>query len=145
MAATKENKIVLNTPDKKYSFYNQFEEHLFDICFNPADFDIVKRCDEAINNLNKFQADSINNLSKESDQLEALEQYVKEQTDFIFNKKMADTIFENNNPINLLESGKMFFEEVFEAISKIMEKEFGARVKKLDVNVSKYTAKYQKK
>lgn len=133
------NKIVIDTADKEYSFYNKRDEHLFDIILNPADLDIVKRYDTVV--------DTLNNLDIKDDDVDAFykaDVMMKEQIDYLLNAPLSGKVFAQCNPFSPLESGKLFVEEVLEAVASVIEKEMNVRTKKVNSRIQKYTAKYHK-
>ena len=133
------NKIVIDTADKEYSFFNKRDEHLFDIILNPADLDIVKRYETVVDTLNALDIkdDDVDGFYK-------ADTMMKEQIDYLLNAPLAEKVFSRCNPFTPLESGKLFVEEVLEAVASVIEKEMNVRTKKVNSRIQKYTAKYHK-
>lgn len=131
-----ENKIKLTTPVKTYSFYDQNDEFLFDLRFDPSDIGIMERADEVEKRLKSLQP------KDETDVLEASKE-VKKQIDYLLNTQAADRIFAVSNPFSLLDSGKFFLEEVLDAINHVVEKEMKGKMKKINRRAEAYAAKYQ--
>ncbi len=119
-----ENKMRLSTPVKTYSFYDQNDEFLFELRFDPSDIGIMERAEEVEKRLESLQPKDeteVLNASKE----------VKKQIDYLLNTQAADRIFAVSNPFSLLDSGKFFVEEVLGAINKLIEKEMKGKMKKV--------------
>jgi hypothetical protein len=131
-----ENKMRLSTPVKTYSFYDQNDEFLFELRFDPSDIGIMERAEEVEKRLESLQPKDeteVLNASKE----------VKKQIDYLLNTQAADRIFAVSNPFSLLDSGKFFVEEVLGAINKLIEKEMKGKMKKVSRRAEAYAANYQ--
>lgn len=131
-----ENKMRLSTPVKTYSFYDQNDEFLFELRFDPSDIGIMERAEEVEKRLESLQPKDeteVLNASKE----------VKKQIDYLLNTQAADRIFAVSNPFSLLDSGKFFVEEVLGAINKLIEKEMKGKMKKVSRRAESYAANYQ--
>ena len=131
-----ENKMRLSTPVKTYSFYDQNDEFLFELRFDPSDIGIMERAEEVEKRLESLQPKDeteVLNASKE----------VKKQIDYLLNTQAADRIFAVSNPFSLLDSGKFFVEGVLGAINKLIEKEMKGKMKKVSRRAEAYAANYQ--
>ena len=131
-------KVVLNTGGEEYSFYDEFDRHMFDIIIIPSDLGMAKRCDEVIDFFNKMPE------PKGQEDIEPIEEELKKKLDYLLGAEMSEGIFRNITPLSPIKSGVLFFEEVIEKICGLIEKEIGVRTKKLEKRKLKYTAKYHK-
>jgi hypothetical protein len=106
--------------------------------FNPNDFDIVKRCEKVIADLDKLEM-------PEADDVESFfrcGEIVKELFDYLLNYKVSDDIFAKCNPLTLLANGDFYFETVLDGIYQIIEKTMNTRLKKRQAKIKKATQKY---
>ena len=80
-----------------------------------------------------------------SEELSRVENELASQLNKMFNSNIADPIYSVMSPFTPLASGKLYIEEIIEKLGDLIETETGARLKKVQSRMSKYTAKYQKK
>lgn len=127
------------------------------IAFNPTDFNILKRFDEARKNIieaqKEFEEEDVdlkedgtpfetsNSIIKSVDKLNKL---ICEQIDFIFDSDISNTVFGNKSPLALIK-GKLFFENFMNSVHPIIEKEINNQIVETEKRTSKYTSKYNKK
>lgn len=137
------NKIVINDGFKTYDIENQDGKLLGQFSFNPADTNIIKRYNAAVE---KFKSifEEVESL-KESDTADIITEMDKktaELIDGIFNADVASNFFAIMGPFSPLASGKFYIESVIDAVGQALEAEIGERVKKMNAKVSKHTSKY---
>lgn len=107
--------------------------------FNPADPNIARRYEQVIEKLNAI---TISDNAPQEEMFAATDE-IQKQLDYLLNYKVSDQIFAKANPLTPLESGEFYFENVVNAIAKIIETVTDKRLKKLE-KVQKATAKYHK-
>ena len=111
--------------------------------FNPADLDIVKRCEKVVDFFDHFklpEADSAENM----DAIDTASKQVKEQFDYLLDSEASKTLFAHCNPFSPREDGTLYCEYVLDTIVKFIESELNTRSEKLKNRVNKYTRKYAK-
>lgn len=123
------------------------------IRFNPADINLLERFDKAYKSIEEEQRRIEKDIElktngkpveEQEDYEQALEvirrlnQFIKDQIDYIFDSEVSDVIFGNQSPMSTVK-GRPFFERVFDAIQPILEKEITAERKASEKRISKYT------
>lgn len=125
------------------------------IRFNPADINLLNRFDMAYKRIEKEQEKIKEDIELELDGepteeqedyeqalgvIRRLNQFIKDQVDYIFDGEVADIMFGNQSPMSTVK-GKAFFERVFDAIEPILRKEIEAERKASEKRMNKYTGK----
>ena len=116
---TTQNIITLNTGDVTYAINNEFGETIGTIRFNPADVDLVRRCERVA----EFFRDNAFPKNGTTEQFYEYTDKIKEQFDFVLNRKVSDEIFKVCNPLTLLADGTYFYVSVLDAIMDIVRTE----------------------
>lgn len=131
---------------KTYDLVNKKGELLCQITFNPSDTDIVRRHEEVTKQLNKLKNDVMKRGRKKKfvDELEEIDNIVYEKIDYLFDAKIAESIFSIMGPFSPLASGQFFVEHILDVLTKIMMEENEGLAKKMESKISKYTTKYHK-
>lgn len=140
------NVIKINDGFKTYDIQNQDGKLLGQFSFNPADTNIIKRYNDAVE---KFSSifDEIKEMGEEPDTIELFEKLDKktyELIDGIFNADVSSNFFNVMGPFSPLASGEFFVASVIGAIGQALEAEIGERVKKVNSKINKHTSKYHK-
>lgn len=140
------NVIKINDGFKTYDIQNQDGKLLGQFSFNPADTNIIKRYNDAVE---KFSSifDEIKEMGEEPDTTELFEKLDKktyELIDGIFNADVSSNFFNVMGPFSPLASGEFFVASVIGAIGQALEAEIGERVKKVNSKINKHTSKYHK-
>ena len=130
---------------EEYEFLDASGKPLFTISFHASDIAIIHRYDEVVAYLNKLDTSTLQNAESTSEELARIENELADQLDKMFNANISDQIYSVMSPFTPLSSGKLYIEEIIEKIGGLIEAETGARLKKVQSRMSKYTAKYQKK
>lgn len=130
---------------EEYEFLDASGKPLFTISFHASDIAIIHRYDEVVTYLNKLDTSTLQTAENTSEELERIENELAEQLDKMFNANISEPIYSVMSPFTPLSSGKLYIEEIIEKIGGLIETETGARLKKVQSRMSKYTAKYQKK
>lgn len=130
---------------EEYEFLDASGKPLFTISFHASDIAIIHRYDEVVTYLNKLDTSTLQTAENTSEELERIENELAEQLDKMFNANISEPIYSVMSPFTPLSSGKLYIEEIIEKIGGLIEDETGARLKKVQSRMSKYTAKYQKK
>ena len=130
---------------EEYEFLDASGKPLFTISFHASDIAIIHRYDEVVAYLNKLDTSTLQNAENTSEELARIENELAEQLDKMFNANISEQIYSVMSPFTPLSSGKLYIEEIIEKIGGLIEAETGARLKKVQSRMSKYTAKYQKK
>lgn len=108
--------------------------------FNPADLDIVRRYEKAIEALEAVTVPE----DADADTFLAVSDEIKKQMDYLLNYKVSADIFATCNPLTMTESGDFYCENVIEGIGGLIEKIMDSRIKKKTAKIRKATAKYHK-
>lgn len=130
---------------EEYEFLDASRKPLFTISFHASDIAIIHRYDEVVTYLNKLDTSTLQTAENTSEELARIENELAEQLDKMFNANISEPIYSVMSPFTPLSSGKLYIEEIIEKIGGLIEAETGARLKKVQSRMSKYTAKYQKK
>lgn len=130
---------------EEYEFLDASGKPLFTISFHASDIAIIHRYDEVVTYLNKLDTSTLQTAENTSEELARIENELAEQLDKMFNANISEPIYSVMSPFTPLSSGKLYVEEIIEKIGGLIEAETGARLKKVQSRMSKYTAKYQKK
>lgn len=130
---------------EEYEFLDASGKPLFTISFHASDIAIIHRYDEVVTYLNKLDTSTLQTAENTSEELTRIENELAEQLDKMFNANISEPIYSVMSPFTPLTSGKLYIEEIIEKIGGLIEAETGARLKKVQSRMSKYTAKYQKK
>lgn len=130
---------------EEYEFLDASGKPLFTISFHASDIAIIHRYDEVVTYLNKLDTSTLQTAENTSEELARIENELAEQLDKMFNANISESIYSVMSPFTPLSSGKLYIEEIIEKIGGLIEAETGARLKKVQSRMSKYTAKYQKK
>lgn len=121
------------------------------VSFNPADYNILERFEQAQRNIESAQAELTKDIAlnedgtSASDAEDAVEligkvnTLIKEQTDFIFNGAVSETIYGNQSPISSIK-GKLLFERFFESVIPLISKEIEKEQKESQKRVQTYTS-----
>lgn len=134
------NRIVIDDGRKEYVIENKLGEELGRFSLNPSDTNIVKRYDEVAEDFAR-----LDNILDGEDVAKAIkegEAFIAEKVNYILGYDVAENFFKIMGGLTPLASGKFYVEEVLEAIGSVISSETGARVKKLNARLSKYTSKY---
>ena len=126
------NVIKINDGFKTYDIQNQDGKLLGQFSFNPADTNIIKRYNDAVEN-----ADTAEVYKK-------LDEKTYELIDGIFNADVASNFFQIMGPFSPLANGEFFVASVIGAIGQALESELGERVKKVNSKINKHTSKYHR-
>lgn len=108
--------------------------------WNPSDLDIVKRCEIAIEKLQKFELPKENGM----DGIFAASDEMKKIFDDLLNSDASSELFKNCNPLSPCADGSLWCEYVMDVIVKFIESELDVRIKKANAKTRKYTEKYHK-
>ena len=130
---------------EEYEFLDASGKLLFTISFHASDIAIIHRYDEVVTYLNKLDTSALQTAENTSEELKRIENELAEQLDKMFNANISEPIYSIMSPFTPLSSGKLYIEEIIEKLGDLIEAETGARLKKVQSRMSKYTAKYQKK
>jgi len=134
------NAIIIDDGRKDYTIKNKLGEELGRFSLNPSDTNILKRYNEVVEDFARL--DDIMNNEDVAKAFEEGEAFIAEKIDYILGYNVSADFFKVMGALTVLESGKLFAEAVIEAIGSVVSSETGARVKKLNAHLTKYTGKY---
>lgn len=140
------NVIKINDGFKTYDIQNQDGKLLGQFSFNPADTNIIKRYNDAVENFASI-FDEVREMEENADTAEVykkLDEKTYELIDGIFNADVASNFFQIMGPFSPLANGEFFVASVIGAIGQALEAELGERVKKVNSKINKHTSKYHK-
>lgn len=150
--------IEIDTGLIKFNLRDKTTQELYGtIEFNPTDFNILKRFDEAretiINAQKDFETDDVE-LKSDGTPTETSKDIIKavdklndlicKQIDYIFDNDISKVVFGNKSPLALIK-GNLFFENFMNAVQPIIEREINNQMVETEKKTSKYTSKYNKK
>lgn len=130
---------------EEYEFLDASGKPLFTISFHASDIAIIHRYDDVVEYLNKMDTSTLSTAENTAEELKKIEEELAQQLNKMFNADIAGPIYSVMSPFTPLASGKLYIEEIIEKIGALIESETGARLKKVQSRMNKYTAKYQKK
>jgi TPP-dependent indolepyruvate ferredoxin oxidoreductase alpha subunit len=150
--------IEIDTGTISFNLRDKTTQELYGtISFNPTDFNILKRFEEARKNILEAQKEfHDNDVELKNDgtpvdagseiiqTVEKLNDLICDQIDYVFDAKISKTIFGNKSPLALIK-GNLFFENFMNAVQPIIEKEINKQMAETEKKTSKYTSKYNKK
>lgn len=110
--------------------------------FNPNDFDILKRYEHVVSELENLEIPE--NDGQEAEALFAVSDKVKELLDYLLNFKVSQDIFAICNPFSLTGDGDFFVERIIEGIGGLIESTMNQRLAKKQAKIRKATEKYHK-
>lgn len=109
--------------------------------FNPADPDLMRRCDGAQKKIEEIYQGIKENPSAE--EILKANEGLKEQMKYILGNSAADTLFRYNSPLAIMPDGELYGVYVFETVYEFIKTEMSERMEKAERQADKYTAKYQ--
>ena len=95
--------------------------------------------DEVVEHLNSFSVPE-----NEPADIKKVESMVADELSYLIGSDSKESFFSILGPFSPLASGKLFFEEVVDAIGRVIETETEHRAKKVRTRMNKYVAKYRK-
>lgn len=119
------------------------------IRFNPADFGIIERINNAYKEIEKVQNEvpdiELNNdgspvdmLSAAAEAVSKVDNTIKKQIDYIFDSPVSDVVFGNQSPLSMVK-GVPYYERFLNAVVPIIEKEVKAEQEASRKRIEKYT------
>lgn len=109
--------------------------------FNPADPDIIRRCEEAQKRIGELTEGIQDNPTAE--ELSKVNLGLRDQMAHILGEGAADTLFRYNSPLALMADGTLYGLYVFDIIYDFIKAELQERAERSRRQADKYTAKYQ--
>lgn len=117
--------IKIKTGDVSYELKNERGERIGGITFNPADYDIIRRAEM----VEKWFAGLTIGDDITMDDFFAMTDKIKDQFDFLCNRKVSDEIFSVCNPLTSLADGTFYFAQILEIILDLVRTETAKRMK----------------
>nr|DAZ16655.1 MAG TPA: hypothetical protein [Caudoviricetes sp.] len=122
--------------------------------FNPGDINILTRYKEVVTNLEKISDNlpeaNINadgtpadNADIVSAQLEAFDNELKKQLNYLFNADVYDILFAGQSPLCRVGKGRLLVEEIIDKIGKLIGKECGQTMDNVNLKVNSYIEPYE--
>lgn len=116
------------------------------IYFNPNDFNILKRIDTAVKNIEeiskKYEQAQINNDSVMT-MFSQCDKEIREQINFVFGNDVCTVAFGNSNCLSFA-GGKPICMNFLDAVVPILKSEIKAEQEKSKKNIEKYTKQVKK-
>ncbi len=110
------------------------------ISFDPSDFNIVARCDEAIKNVSEFMKDfSDTDADGFSAAIKDINDKICGQVDYIFGEGAGKAAFGGVSPIAADKDGVTLFERFFDAVIPIVQERVTANMEASKARMAKYT------
>ena len=123
--------------------------------FNPGDVNILTRYKEVVKNLNNL-ADNLpeakinpdgtaaENVDIVTEQLEAFDNALREQLNYLFNADVYDVLFYGQSPLCIVGKDKrLLCEEIIEKIGSLIGAECGESFDNVNLKVKQYTEGYE--
>lgn len=137
--------IKINDGSKSYEIVNQDNKVVGVFTFNPSDANIVARYNKVIEEMDEYFSGIDEKDVVTTDRFVEFQDRIKKSVDDLVCQDTAESFFAVTGPLSPLTNGKIYVEEVMEAISKIIEKETSQRMKKVQTRMDKYLQGYKKK
>lgn len=133
------------------------------ISFNPADYAILSRFDDARKNIEEAEnnlqtsimvdndgnpvdenGDILDELSEGAEIVRQIDKIICEQIDHIFNAKVSHIVFQGTSPLSSV-NGVPFFERFLNAAQEHIAKEMGAEAEASTKRIEKYAGQMPKR
>lgn len=126
---------------EKIVIKNTDGEEMGHFFFNPADPDIMRRC-----NIVSEKMEEIGEQIKggKAEEIDNINKAIREQTSFLLGESASETLFKHNSPLAITPNGSIYALYIFDIILNFIEEEVKERTKKTQKTMEKYTAKYKK-
>lgn len=120
------------------------------IRFDPADFAIINRFNEARKTIEKeidvlgddagisSTGEPTDELEEAAEAINRVNKLIREQVDYIFDSPVSEMVFGNKSPLAMVK-GVPLFERFIAAAQSVIEREVKAEMKASEKRVSKYT------
>jgi len=120
------------------------------IRFDPADFGIIERFNNALKNIEKAtetikndidinpQGEPLSELEEAAEAVAKVNKLIKDQIDYIFDSPVSDMVFGNKSPLALVK-GVPLFERFIMAAKEVIEKEVKKEMEASQKRIEKYT------
>lgn len=136
-------RIQIDDGSKVYEIQNLEGITLGHIRINPSDTNIVERYEAASKELNEYLATLDDNITEEK--FVEVQKTIVDKISALVGEDTSRTFFSICGPLTPLASGKIYVENVLEAVSGIIEAETGKRMEAVNKHVDEYLEKYTKK
>lgn len=136
-------KIVVDRGLEEFEIVDKNGEFLGKFSMNPADLQMIKRYEEVVGDFENL-GEGIDPELPADEIIVKAEEKICDLFDYLFNAKVSQDIFSITSPYTPLANGEVFFINVLNAISGLIEKETGKRYKKVRDKMNKYTEKYRR-
>lgn len=138
-----ENTFIIDDGVKTYTIANKAGKVYGSFSFNPSDMGILRRYKEVVKAFEEMEFDfSSNEKEDEIEAFVALENTICEKFNYLFGADVAKDFFSIMSPLSPLPNGQFFLASALNAVGQAIEKETGARIKKINNVINKHTAKY---
>ena len=131
----------INQGVKRYEVKDPDGELLGIVRFNPADFGMTARVDEAKKTLAELVESIPDDAAEEI--LGEIDRKVKAQFDYIFGSSVSEVFFSGVSSLAVCEDGSLVLENVMEAVAPIIAEAQKAAAQASNRRVEKHTAAYQ--
>jgi hypothetical protein len=136
--------IRIDDGSKSYMIVNQDGKELGVFTFNPVDVRIVEKYNAVIEQLNRVTSELRNSEEDTAMILGRISRELIERMNELFGYDTG-AFWSICDPLSPLQSGEFYIESVLNGIGAIIERESGARLKKVQKRMESYTAPYDKK
>lgn len=130
------NILTLNTGDVNYAIRNEYGEEIGSIRFNPADMDIMRRCDQVEQWFKELEIPDEPTI----DDFFALTDKIKAQFDFLLNRNVSGEVFKVCNPLTLTADGSYYYTNVLDAVMQIIAETVKERRAKSEQRIAEAVA-----
>lgn len=125
---------------------------LSEFSFNPSDVNIVDRYNKFLEGFEDLKNEIISyessaekdDYEKSVEKLHMVNDKIHAKVNELLNADVSDSIFSVMGALSPLPSGDYYFTFIIEQIGKKINEATGARMKKIDMKISKHTGKYHR-
>jgi hypothetical protein len=133
--------IQINDGSKTYDIQNQNGEIVASVTFKPNDFNILRRVDAVVEEMEKI-IESIKNIPPNSKAIAEKEDELKEKIDALFSADVSTPFFNILGAFSPVGKGRFFVEDVLEKLIGIVRTEYENETAKEKEKLNEYLAEY---
>lgn len=121
---------------------NERDEELGVVYINPNDFNMIKRLEDAKNNISALIVTDKDISGEDAGKkIAEIDEKIKEQVDYLFDYKVSDIVFKSQHSLSL-HNGDTFIERLLNALTPVITDIVNKETEKSEKRMSKYTKAY---
>ena len=133
--------IQINDGSKTYDIQNQNGEIVASVTFKPNDFNILRRVDAVVADMEKI-IDSIKNVPSNSKAISEKEDELKNKINDLFGSDVTTPFFNILGAFSPVGKGRLFVEDVMEKLIGIVRNEYENETAKEKEKLNEYLEEY---